>query len=240
MGKLSPRFRTRLSRSVRWSAFAVLLLVLVVVPFLLLGKRLEPWATAAMQGDEASWTIGIVGGVLLAADVLLPVPSTFVLTVLGTVLGAGAATAVGALGMSVGCVFAYALGRVVEPSVAERFVTAEEQERFAKRIKGHGLLVLAACRGVPILAEASILAAGILRLPVRSVLLTTTAANIGVAGCYALLGASATDGSTFLVAILASLALPALAYAIPGVLRPAGLSAEGRALESLPEDRHVA
>jgi membrane protein DedA with SNARE-associated domain len=120
-----------------------------------------------------------------------------------------------------------------------RFVSAQEQARCAGYFAQHGLLVLAACRAVPVLAEASILAAGALRLPVRSVLLTTSAANLGVAGCYAALGASATDGPGFAVVLLASLALPAFALAISGRLHGTSFNAS-RITEALQEEnRHV-
>jgi uncharacterized membrane protein YdjX (TVP38/TMEM64 family) len=200
---------SRVVPGLRWLTGGLLLVAFVVVPFLLFGDRLELWSEARMQAAGAA--AAVTGLALLAADVVLPVPSSFVLTALGTILGAAGGTMVGALGMTLGCGFAYALGGMLGPKGAERFLTPAEQARLSGLFERHGMLLLAACRAVPVLAEASILAAGILRLPVRRVMAATTAANIGVSGCYAILGAAVSDGTTFLVAFAASIALPALA-----------------------------
>lgn len=200
-----------LSRPIRWTAAALILGCFVVVPFMLFGARLELWSIAMMQASDA---IAMVAGLfLLVADVLLPVPSSFVLTALGTTLGAVAGTVVGALGLTIGCCVAYALGYALGPERAQNLVHAGEQERLVRLFDRHGVVLLAACRAVPVLAEASILVAGILRLPLRRVLMVTTAANVGVGGGYAMLGATASDALTFAAAFLAAILVPALAIA---------------------------
>jgi uncharacterized membrane protein YdjX (TVP38/TMEM64 family) len=214
MGQVSIRARGTPHRLVRWSAAAVLLLAFVVVPFLLFGDRLERWSVGMMHAEGA--IAALVGIVLLVADVLLPIPSSFVLTALGTTLGGIGGTLVATLGMSMGCGLAYGLGHALGPARAERLLARDEQARLADLFARHGMLALAACRAVPVLAEASVLAAGILRLPVRRVLPATALANLGVGGCYAALGATVTGEATFAAAFVASLALPAFAMAAAG------------------------
>jgi uncharacterized membrane protein YdjX (TVP38/TMEM64 family) len=213
------------------------LLALVVIPFLLVGESLEDWSVAALRESATGRAAAWIGGALLVADVFLPVPSSFILAALGTTLGAAAGTLVGALGMSLGCVLAYGLGSALGPSRAERLVTREEQARLARGFARHGWLALAACRPVPVLAEASVLAAGILRLPKGPALLTTSAANLGVAGCYAALGASAGDGAALAAALAASMILPGAALALAGLLRRRSAAAPPEALR--PEDRYA-
>ena len=58
---------------------------------------------------------------------------------------------------------------------------------------------------VPVLAEASVIAAGIMGMPAGRVMLVTGLANLGFAGVYAGLGASAEGTSGFLLAFAASL-----------------------------------
>jgi membrane protein DedA with SNARE-associated domain len=193
----------------RWSAGVTLVAGSIILPFLVFGERLEFWSVEAMAGTQAG--IAATGFVLLVADVLLPVPSSFVLTALGTALGFLPGIAVGALGMTAGCCLAYALGNWLGPDRAGAFITPAERARLSRLLDRNGLLMLAACRAVPVLAEASILVAGILRLPRRRVLAVTTCANIGVSGCYVLLGAGVSDGASFALAFASAMALSALA-----------------------------
>jgi membrane protein DedA with SNARE-associated domain len=74
-----------------------------------------------------------------------------------------------------------------------------------------GLPILALCRPVPVLAEASVIAAGVVGMPFGRTLFVTGFANLGFSAVYALLGASAQTMLGFLFAAAASLALPALA-----------------------------
>ncbi len=194
---------------VRWSAAIILVAGSIILPFLVFGERLEFWSVGAMSGTQAG--VAATGFVLLVADVLLPVPSSFVLTGLGTTLGFLPGIAVGALGMTAGCCLAYALGSWLGSARAETFITPAEQARLSRLLDRNGLLMLAACRAVPVLAEASILVAGILRLPRTRVLAVTTCANIGVSGCYVVLGAGGSDGASFVLAFASAMAVSALA-----------------------------
>ena len=140
----------------------------------------------------------LVGIVLLVADVLLPIPSSFVLTALGTTLGGIGGhprrDARHEHGMRVG---RYGLGHALGPARANDCSRETSRARPRRPSPGHGMLALAACRAVPVLAEASVPAAGILRLPVRRVLPATALANLGNARKrYAALGATVTKATS--------------------------------------------
>ncbi len=77
----------------------------------------------------------------------------------------------------------------------------------------YGLPLLALARPVPVLAEASVIAAGVLGLKASTVLLVTALANIGFATVYAGLGASAEGFTGFLLAFALSLAIPGVCAA---------------------------
>ncbi len=65
-------------------------------------------------------------------------------------------------------------------------------------------------RGVPVLAETSVLAAGMQCYPLRQFLLVTTLANAGLALAYAAIGSLLVEQNALLATILASMVLPGL------------------------------
>jgi uncharacterized membrane protein YdjX (TVP38/TMEM64 family) len=90
----------------------VLLAVLIpVVPFVLLGELPgERWLSAA---DDNALQFALTGAGLLAADALLPVPSSILGTLLGARLGFLAGALSAWLGMLAGNLLAYAGGRLL-------------------------------------------------------------------------------------------------------------------------------
>jgi membrane protein DedA with SNARE-associated domain len=100
-------------------------------------------------------------------------------------------------------------------STAERrFVGSEaigRAEQFAARYGDYGLVL---CRPVPVLAEASVILAGVVGAPRRRFFVLTSWSNLGIAMVYAAVGAFAMEVESFLLAFAAALALPAVAMLI--------------------------
>lgn len=182
------------------------MLALVIVPFVLFGDALEAIARDAMLIHKP--LAAIAGFFLLAADIVLPVPSTVVVTVLGALLGGLSGTLVAAGGLTLGCLLGYWLGRRLGFGFAERTMGRADFDIVSGWFDRYGVVVLALCRPVPVLAEASIIAAGVTGLALRKALAVTALANIGFAGVYAALGAHADTMAGFLIAVGASMAVP--------------------------------
>jgi membrane protein DedA with SNARE-associated domain len=72
-------------------------------------------------------------------------------------------------------------------------------------------VALLVCRPVPVLAEASVVAAGTLRVPFARFAVVVAAANVAISAWYASLGATAVNTRTFVVAFLVAALLPGLA-----------------------------
>lgn len=195
----------------RWGLVAAALLALVLVPFALFGARLDaavvPWLGAAPTGAFAAGCAA-----LLAADFVLPVPSSVVATAAGARLGVELGAPVVLLGLQLGCVLAWLTGRWLGDPAIDRLVGAAEQQR-ARRWLGApgGLSLLAACRAVPVLSEATALLAGSVRVPFGRFCAVTAAANAGLALAYAVLGALSTRTGSLALAVAGAVAPPALA-----------------------------
>lgn len=193
----------------RWSVAAAVLIAAIVIPFMLWGEALEQLANSDLWAGRTTAAIAFTGAALLAADVVLPVPSSLVGTILGTALGPWAGTLVGATGLTAGCLCGYALGRALGVR-AGKFVGEAELRRATAWLERYGIAALVVCRAVPVLAEASVIAAGALRMSVLPMFGATALSNLGISAVYATVGASASGGWTFLLAFLLAMGVPAV------------------------------
>ncbi|MEW5727028.1 MAG: VTT domain-containing protein [Pseudomonadota bacterium] len=201
-----------MSRAARWTAVAVLVVAAVLAPFLVMDAWFAP---TVERGLAAAGAEGVFVAVvaLLSADVLLPVPSSVVGVAAGTTLGPWLGAAAVWLGLTTGCVVAYWLGARAASPLARRVLLSDADIARAAALAdrfGPGTLVLA--RAVPVLAEASVVAAGMVGMPLARVLAVTALANLGVAAVLAWAGARAADHHGSAWAFAASVAIPAAAW----------------------------
>jgi uncharacterized membrane protein YdjX (TVP38/TMEM64 family) len=195
----------------RWGLVGAALLALIIVPFVLFGDDLDaavtPWLDAA---PLSAFALGSAG--LLAADVVLPVPSSVVATAAGVRLGPVLGTLVVFAGLELGCAIAWAIGRWLGRPAIDRLVDAPAQERAQRWLGGPGgLAFLAATRAVPVLSEATTLLAGGLRLPFGRFFAVTAAANAGLGLVYAGLGALSSYTGSFALSVVGAIGPPAIA-----------------------------
>ena len=193
----------------RWAVLWILLIGLVLLPFLLFEQQFNALALriAQAEGSRAIAALAILA--LLAFDVFLPVPSSIVSTAAGVLLGFVAGTAVVWTGMMAGCLVGYGLGSR-GTDAARRFVGEAGLDRASALARRHGDLTIVLCRPVPVLAEASVVFAGLVRAPFARFAALTAASNLGIALGYAAFGAYSLRLDSFLVAFIGALLLPAL------------------------------
>lgn len=208
-GELAPTPSTAAAVG-RWSVFGVLLLLFILVPFFLLEGKVNGLVqtTLASATSVLLITLAVIG--FLVADVVLPVPSSFVLTTTGYLLGVGSGTAVCFVGMTCASLAGYWLGRYAGSPVARRVVGAPQLDRFVQVWERYGDTVLVAFRAVPVLAEATTILAGISRVRLPRFLLLVSIGNLVVSLVYASIGAMSASQSSFLLASVASVVLPVL------------------------------
>ncbi len=195
-----------MGRAMRWTVVGAVVVAAVLLPFLVM----EEWFATAVRGllataGGAGVFVAVVA--LLSSDVLLPVPSSLVGVAAGTALGPLGGAAAVWLGLTLGCWVAHWLGRRAASPLARRLLSESDLVRAAALGDrfGAGMLVLA--RAVPVLAEASVIAAGMVGMPLPRVLAVTGLANAGVAAVLAWAGAQAAENG-LAWAFAASLTLP--------------------------------
>lgn len=201
-----------------WMVLGALLLTAILVPFFLWEERLLAATTAFLQMPHSRGLIALALAGLLAADIVLPVPSSLVNLAAGSLLGPWGGTAVSWTGLMVSAVVGYLLGQGASATALRRLV-GNSEGRAAAVIAAHGHWGLMVCRGVPVLAEASVVLAGFHRMPFLRFLAVCALSNLGIATAYSALGAYAVDTGSFLVAFAGALCVPALGLFLTRKLR---------------------
>lgn len=153
-----------------WRAAVLFLLVssAVLVTFAAWGDAIDAWTRATVEkagGDRV--LVAAVLFLVLASDILLPVPSSLASTSCGLFLGLWTGFAVSFAAMSASAAAGYALGRFCSDRAA-RLVGASDMAALRSFQRRFGPWLLLAMRPVPVLAEASAVFAGIGRMPVES------------------------------------------------------------------------
>jgi uncharacterized membrane protein YdjX (TVP38/TMEM64 family) len=193
----------------RWAALWIVLIAIVLGPFLLFEQQFNEFAARVTATDTSRGVSAVAIFGLLMFDVFLPVPSSIVSTAAGVLLGflPGAAVVWG--GMMAGCAVGYVLGLRGSP-VARRFVGEEGIERAAALARRYGDLTIVLCRPVPVLAEATVVFAGLVRAPFGRFARLTALSNLGIALGYSAFGALSLSINSFLVAFIGAMLMPAL------------------------------
>lgn len=181
-------------RTVRAVLIITAALCIPLVPFFIIGELPgERWLSAT---DEHAVAFALTGAGLLAADALLPVPSSIVGTMLGARLGFGPGALAAFAGMMAGQVLAYAVSRWLL------------RRRTGALPAAPTLAVVFLSRPVPVLAEAVAIAAGAARVSWPQFLLACGAGNLVYAAALALNGAELLAGSLLWRGLVLPMLLP--------------------------------
>ena len=192
----------------RWSFITSAALALILVPYLLLEERMLRFSEALLQDPAGGLSIAVAVVLLLAADLFVPVPSSVVATASGLLLGFWPGTFATWVGMQTGALAGYGVGRIAGRRVAARIVGESELRRTARAYGRWGGLFVIASRSVPVLAEGSVVIAGMAGMPLSSFFVLVGMSNLAIAAVYAGAGAYVRDINTFLLAFAASVLIP--------------------------------
>ncbi len=192
---------------VRTLALFALTALAIIVPFCLFGETLNAWTGHVLREAGAHRVrSGILLTLLLAVDIVFPVPSSLVSTACGMILGFPGGALASFTGMSFSATAGYLIGRSASSAVA-RMLGQQELAFLSAFQQRHGAWMLLALRPVPVLAEASVIFSGLSRQSPCGVISATALGNLAVSLAYAALGAWGKTSDSFLPAFGASLAL---------------------------------
>ena len=196
-------------KSIPYRTLALLACVLlaIIVPFLLFGASINAWTDRLVaQADSNRLATGTLLTLLLAVDILMPVPSSLVSTACGMTLGFWGGTCASFIGMSLSALAGYFMGRYAS-AYSEKLIGKDEVALLKSFHARHGVWVLLALRPVPVLAEASVLFCGLSGQPLPRVLAVASLGNAAVSAVYAAVGVWGRLSDSFLLAFGASMLL---------------------------------
>lgn len=189
----------------------VVILLVPVIPFLLFGERLESFVTEQLltnQRFESPLWVGGAAIVLLAVDILLPIPSSVVCTLAGSVIGVVAGTAVCWVGLNISAWLGYWLASKLGWRFVQRMTDETSRDQVQTTINNWSWLTLAGLRPIPILAEASILLAGCYQLEKSVFWPPVLIGNLVVAVSFVGLGKLSAEQGWFAMALPISICIP--------------------------------
>lgn len=182
-----------------WIPFVVSL-VLVIVVFITYENLEGKFTTALNQVEEFKNQFALISFLILAADIVLPVPSSVVMYMNGYVLGIIGGSLVSLVALVVGSTLGYYLGKFTAMGVK-----AKKDERAHLFLLKYGAFAILITRGIPILAESICLVCGYNKMPFKQYILLNTIGYIPLCLLYALFGQSGYNQNNFMFSFIASL-----------------------------------
>lgn len=198
----------------RLIAWFLIISTLVLATWLLWGGKWETWFT--LEGTVTwiedtgpwAWAAGIA---LLAADVILPVPGTVVMSALGWVYGIFTGGLIAAAGSMTAGICGYGIGRLIGEKTARRILGDLDFEKGRLLFARGGGWMVALSRALPILPEALSCTAGLVRMPFGRFMLSLACGSIPVGFLFAWIGAAGHETPGWTLAF--SLVIPAALWA---------------------------
>lgn len=193
--------------------FAVVLAVVISIPFLIWGEAFQAWATGgnfvAWLREAGPWGAAAIF-LLLAADLFLPVPATPLISLAGYLYGPLLGGLIGAGGSFTGGLVGYALCRALGRATTIRLLGPAAVEAHTQQVRTHGPWLVAGSRWLPVLPEVVACLAGLLRMPLGTFILALACGSLPFGFTFALLGTAGKEHPGW--ALVLSLVLPLLLW----------------------------
>ncbi len=193
----------------RLVAVFLILGLLVLVPFLIWGDFFE--AMFSWEGSQewlqqfGSWA-WLAGLGLLMADLVLPLPNTLIISVMGYLYGPFLGGILGALGTILSGLLAYGLCSAFGRRAALWIEGEAQLARGEALFRKSGGWIVALSRWLPMIPEVVACAAGLHRMPFRTYLAALSCGSLPLGFSYAALGQFGREQP--LAALLLSLLVP--------------------------------
>ena len=202
-----------MTRLFKWLTFIIVFFTSIIIPAIFLETPFSRYGEIALAwADENTVYTSIVVMIALAADVFLPVPNGLTNTLAGASLGWALASVVVWIGLNLGAVFGYLVGRFAARPLAQKIVGIDDLKKAETSARDIDVMGLILARPVPAFAELSTLAAGITNMPFMKFVYVMVLSNIGVAIVFSGLGAAALSSGSSTLAFFGAALLPALLY----------------------------
>ena len=209
-----------MAKLLKWLIFVIVFFTSIILPSIFLETSFSRYGEIGLVwAGENNFYTSLVVIIALTADVFMPVPNGLTNTLAGASLGWALASVIVWIGLNLGAVFGYLVGRYAARPLAEKIVGTDDLKKAEDSAKDIDVMGLILARPVPAFAELSTIAAGITKMPFKKFIYVMILSNIGVAVIFSGLGAAALSSGSSTLAFFGAALLPALLYFMYGRLR---------------------
>lgn len=202
------------------------LALLVLTPFAIWGEGLQrafsQEGAIAWLADYGRWAWA-AGILLLASDLVLPIPATVVMAALGFVYGPLWGGLIGTAGGLLGGALGYGLCRAFGRPLALRLLGRRDLEQGERLFARAGGWLVALSRWLPVLPEVIACMAGLARMPVRTFLIALLCGSAPLGFAFAAIGHAGVEHPVLALA-LSALTPPILWLAVQPYVRASARS----------------
>jgi len=178
--------------------------ILIIITFLLF-EDLETFFVSslhAVSNHHLSYTL--VSFLVLASDIILPVPSSIVMYTNGYVLGLFLGAMLSLIALMIGSVVGYYLGKFTSMGIKS---TADERTQII--LSNYGTLSILVTRGIPIISESISIVCGYNQIPFKQYFIMNLIGYVPLCLLYAFCGSIGYNRDTFLISFGCSLLISA-------------------------------
>ncbi len=133
----------------------------LLVPFVMFGPTVDRWFASFEDRSSATWLVASIVVALLAVDIVAPVPSSLVAAFAGVTFGAWVGSLLVFAGLGISCGLGYLFASSARAGM-QRHRWGASALRSAAAVRGrHRAFAIVAARPIPLLAEATVVAAAL-------------------------------------------------------------------------------
>jgi uncharacterized membrane protein YdjX (TVP38/TMEM64 family) len=155
-----------------------------------------------------------VVALLLASDIVLPIPSSLIMILSGAAFGVLGGAGVALIGSIGGEWLGFELVRKYGSRFSTRVAGEEEMERIARIFKRHGAAAVVVTRALPVIMETTSMAAGLSKMSRWEFLWASLVGTLPIVFVYAYAGALSRDVGNLLPAVVILVATAGLAWVL--------------------------
>ena len=186
----------------KFTTATIIIIGIIIAIYLAFGKQLE----ARLSGfdmltiSRPAWSL--ISFSLLSLDIILPVPSSILMTFNGFVLGTTLGSLLSLASLLCSALAGYYLGRLFD-----RRQKAMQNSRAAALLNRFGAFAIILSRPIPILSETVCILCGYNGMSFRKYLIYILAGSAPISILYAYLGSTGANRNSFLYALIASISV---------------------------------
>ena len=198
----------------RWAVLAAMVAAIVIASKLLienvLGLSLDAAVTSWMAGAGAGSALTVVG--LLAADIVLPVPSSLIMVLSGAAFGVLWGSVLSLAGSIGGEWLGFELVRRYGRGMSRRLVGDDEVRQLERLFARHGAAAVVVTRALPIVMETMSVVAGLSGMRRSTFLVASVIGTLPVVVIYAYAGAVSRQIGSIVPAVVILIAMAGAAW----------------------------